>query len=327
MSVSFLRERQVAVEAVTAAAALCARVRAEMVGAQYEAKQDQSPVTTADYGSQALVCQRLATTFPDDAVVAEEQSEALRRPENAASLDLVTRYVRQDLPAATPGDVCDWIDWGASRPGGRFWTLDPIDGTKGFLRNDQYAVALALIENGEVKLGALACPALSLDPHELGGGAGVLFVAVRGAGAVWAPLGGGQARPLGAEPAGARRRLVESVEARHGDHGLQETIARALGLEPPALRMDSQAKYGAVARGDAVLYLRLPSPASSDYREAIWDHAAGAIIVEEAGGRVTDALGEALDFSAGARLQRNRGVVVSRGVGHAAVLTALEGAL
>jgi 3'(2'), 5'-bisphosphate nucleotidase len=89
------------------------------------------------------------------------------------------------------------------------------------------------------------------------------------------------------------------------------------------VRLDSQAKYGVVARGDAAIYLRIPSPKQPDYREKIWDHAAGALIVEEAGGRVTDALGADLDFSRGRRLENNRGIVASNGYLHAAVLDAV----
>jgi 3'(2'), 5'-bisphosphate nucleotidase len=87
--------------------------------------------------------------------------------------------------------------------------------------------------------------------------------------------------------------------------------------------MDSQAKYAAVASGQAVLYLRLPSPKSPDYREKIWDHAAGVIVVEEAGGQVSDMTGKPLDFSKAAKLVDNRGVVVSNGEIHQQVLTAL----
>lgn len=43
-------------------------------------------------------------------------------------------------------------------PKGKFWVLDPVDGTLGFVRGDQYAVALALIEDGQVTLGVLGCP-------------------------------------------------------------------------------------------------------------------------------------------------------------------------
>ncbi|MGB7415640.1 MAG: inositol monophosphatase family protein, partial [Thermosynechococcaceae cyanobacterium] len=85
--------------------------------------------------------------------------------------------------------------------------------------------------------------------------------------------------------------------------------------------------YGAVASGSAALYLRLPSPKSPDYREKIWDHAAGTIVVEEAGGRVTDMHGKPLDFSQGAKLVDNRGVIVSNGLIHDQVLAALQQAV
>ena len=81
-------------------------------------------------------------------------------------------------------------------------------------------------------------------------------------------------------------RFVESVESSHGNPALQSAAARAVDIQTPSLRMDSQAKYAAVARGDAVLYLRLPSADGKCYAEKIWDHATGSLIVEEAGLRI-----------------------------------------
>lgn len=63
------------------------------------------------------------------------------------------------------------------------WTLDPIDGTKGFLRGGQYAVCLALLVDAKVQVGVMGCPNLALDPLEPDGEKGCLFVAVRGQGA------------------------------------------------------------------------------------------------------------------------------------------------
>jgi 3'(2'), 5'-bisphosphate nucleotidase len=323
---SYACEKQVAVEAVTRAAKLCAAVRAQMVrsdSAAFLQKDDRSPVTVADYGAQTLVCQHLSDAFPYDAIVAEEDAAILRRRENAEVLDQVTYFVRRWLPGATRRDICDLVDLGGGRPAQRFWTLDPIDGTKGFLRNDQYAVALALIVGGQVVLGVLACPALSPNLHTSAEDSGVLFVAVRGEGVEMASLNGGAGTPVQVTTAASGLRLVESVEVGHGNHELQELVAGATGIDQPPLRMDSQAKYGAVARGDAALYLRLPSLRSPDYREQIWDHAAGTIIVEEAGGRVSDMHGMPLDFSVGTRLHANRGVVVSNGVLHDGVVSAL----
>lgn len=322
---TYSQEKQVAIEAVTRAARLCMAVRADMVGAESLQKDDKSPVTVADFGAQALVCQHLLAAFPQDTIVGEEDSTDLQKPENGATLAQVTQYVQQLQPEATASAICRWIDAGNGAVTRRFWTLDPIDGTKGFLRNDQYAIALALVEDGQVQVGALACPALPLNLNEPDGPAGVVFIAVRGQGAAMALLNSHTFTPIHVtrEADKANMRFAESVEAAHGDQARQQAIAQATGISQPSLRMDSQAKYGVVARGDAALYLRLPSPKSPDYREKIWDHAAGALIVEEAGGRVTDMHGQPLDFAGDFKMRNNRGVVVSNGLLHAAVLGAL----
>ena len=322
-------ERAVAITAVRAAAALCERVRHDLAAEAIE-KDDRSPVTIADFGAQAVVCRMIADAFPDDPIVGEEGSAALREPERRDALQVVTELVAEQFDAGTRGiisseDVLAWIDLGAGEPAPRFWTLDPIDGTKGFLRGDHYAVALALIEDGEVQVAALACPALDEG--------GSLLVAVRGHG-TW---GSSLASTVDGDDQSAWRRLsvcdaddptcrrfVESVEAGHANHDLQGAVARASGIEAPPLRMDSQAKYAALAGGMAALYLRLPRPGSAGYQEKIWDHAAGALIVEEAGGRVTDIHGQPLNFGQ-ARLAAGGGVVASNGVVHEAAIEAIAG--
>jgi 3'(2'), 5'-bisphosphate nucleotidase len=321
---SYQKETEVALEAVRSAARVCEAVRRIMVTGAVRAmeKSDQSPVTVADFASQAVVCRHLERALPGDVVLAEEDASELAQPERARELASVAEFAAGGVAdvagadlAHDPRRVLSWIDRGrTATPGsrGRFWTLDPIDGTKGFLRDDQYAVALALIEDGKVCVGVLACPRLD---------GGVIFVAARGAGARLATVEGGA--PVAMASPQTAPRLVESVESRHGDHERQESIARAAGLDGAPLRMDSQAKYGVVARGDAALYLRLPSPATPDYREKIWDHAAGAYIITEAGGRVTDVGGRELRFDLGETLADNQGIVATRGIDHDGVLRAL----
>ncbi len=314
------RECEVAVEAVREAARLCVDVRKSLVGAME--KEDRSPVTVADFGSQALVCRRLKAVFPEDPIVAEEDASVLRGAEQTAMRKTVCDFVRAYVQADEDA-VCDWIDAGNGDVAARFWTLDPIDGTKGFLRGDQYAVALALVDCGEVKVAALACPALPVDMDEADGDCGVLFVAVRGESTQMMPLAGGDVADVRIDDPAWR--FAESVESSHGDQDAHKAVARAVGIESPSLRMDSQVKYGAVARGDAALYLRLPSPEYPDYRENIWDHAAGTLIVEEAGGEVSDMFGRPLDFVSAAQMEDNRGVVVSAREIHAQVIDALRG--
>jgi 3'(2'), 5'-bisphosphate nucleotidase len=320
-------EFKTGLEAVRTAARLCEAVRAQMVlgtGPGKLDKQDRSPVTVADFGAQAIVCQLIGDAFAADTIVAEEASAALREAANAGQLATVARFVGDQLGAADEEKVLALIDRGQAEPGARFWVLDPIDGTKGFLRNDQYAIALALIEDGAVQWGFLGCPVF---PRV--GGTGVLFVAQRGRGAQAYTLAGD---PLGAvrvsalaEPANAR--LAESVESAHTNRGLSAQVQESLGITAECVRMDSQAKYAAVARGQAEIYLRSPNPRTPDYRENIWDHAAGWIIVEEAGGKVTDVYGRPMDWTHGRRLEQNIGVVATNGRLHDAVIGAIAGLL
>lgn len=317
---SYDREKQIAIDAILTASRLCEQVRQAIPPAME--KGDKSPVTVADFGSQAIICKAISEAFPDDPIVGEEDASNLKTPEMGNNLAKVTDYVKGVIPNATSDQVTTWIDAGNGNVGRRFWTLDPIDGTKGFLRKDQYAIALALIENGEVKLGIMGCPAYPNHQDT----PGMLFLAVRGEGSMKMPFSNGKFTPIRVVQAEdtENMRFVESVEASHGDQSRQNAIAQAVGISAPSVRMDSQAKYGTVASGQAALYLRLPSPKYPDYRENIWDHAAGAIVVEEAGGRVTDMYGKPLDFSSSIKMVDNRGVVVSNGKIHDVVLAALK---
>ena len=119
----------------------------------------------------------------------------------------------------------------------------------------------------------------------------------------------------------ATRRFAESVESTHSDLDTHAQIAQQVGITTdPPIRMDGQGKYGVLARGEASVYIRLPNPATPDYRECIWDHAAGLIVVEEAGGVVTDVDGRALDFSQGRRMTTNRGILATNGRLHPQLL-------
>ncbi len=324
MNPTYDRECEVAIRAVREASLLCRSV-GRQIAPEVLAKKDRSPVTVADFGSQALVCRVLAETFPADPVIAEEDSTELRQAGNAELRGRVLAEVRALRPEVDEPTLLKWIDQGGARAfSSRFWTLDPIDGTKGFLRSEQYAIALALIVDGTVAVAAMACPNLALEPGSTGP-SGAIFVAVRGRGASVRPIDhDAPVTPIHVSPCDstARARFCESVESGHSAHGESAELARRLGIASPPVRLDSQAKYAVVARGEAEIYLRLPTRA--DYREKIWDHAAGVLVVEEAGGRVTDVSGRPLEFHHGRELSANRGVVVSNGPLHERIIEALN---
>lgn len=323
-------EAVTAAQAVAEAACLAGWVQREgTVGAL--PKPDDSPVTVADFAVQALVARRLASAFPDVPLVAEEDASQLRCATAGHLHARVADFVRRFEPDVDSDGVLDWIDRGRGTPGRRYWTLDPIDGTKGLLRGGQYAVALALIQDGAVEVGILGCPRLSLrgaavlrvetDVHGLG-----LAIAVRGRGAWWVlPLAEEITRlsvSTVADP--TRARVLHPFETAHSDVVQLERVLRAIGSGVEPVLMDSQAKHVVLAAGRADLLLRFPTIPNS--HDAIWDHAAGSLLISEAAGQVSDLAGQPLDFSAGRRLWRNNGLVASNGWLHDAALRAIEAA-
>ncbi|KAF6805314.1 3',5'-bisphosphate nucleotidase [Colletotrichum sojae] len=346
---AYAKELEVAQLAVQRASILTKRVFHEKAKGTVD-KNDKSPVTIGDFGAQALIIAALRHHFPEDEIVAEEEAAQLRTDASLRDQiwDLVRTVKLDDAnaesflggPIASAESMLELIDRGNSKGGarGRIWAIDPIDGTKGFLRGGQYAVCLALMVDGDVKVGVLGCPNLPVDDKaplaaDIGSNAtdntgyGVIFSAVLGRGATSRPLRTGviaegvqiSMKPL-SEMAAAT--FCESVEAGHSAHDDQAQIATKLGITKPSVRMDSQSKYGSIARGAGDIYLRLPVKAT--YQEKIWDHAAGDLVVREAGGQVTDIQGKRLDFSVGRTLANNKGVIAAPAAVHGGVLKVVQ---
>ncbi|XP_015572992.1 SAL1 phosphatase-like [Ricinus communis] len=327
-SMSYEKELAAAKKAASLSARLCKKVQKALLQSDVQSKLDKSPVTVADYGSQALVSLVLQRELPSEpfSLVAEEDSGDLRKDDAQETLDRITKLVNDTLASdgsygdstLSKDDVLRAIDCGKSEGGshGRHWVLDPIDGTKGFVRGDQYAIALGLLDEGKVVLGALACPNLPLasiadaNQHALNGEVGCLFYAKLGAGTYMQSLDSSSAMKVqvSAIDNPEEASFFESYEAAHSMHDLSSSIAKKLGVKAPPVRIDSQAKYGALSRGDGAIYLRFPR---AGYREKIWDHAAGYIVVTEAGGVAADAAGNPLDFSRGRYLDLDTGIIVT----------------
>ncbi|MHC4990655.1 MAG: 3'(2'),5'-bisphosphate nucleotidase [Planctomycetota bacterium] len=305
---------RIAVDVVGRACNVARAVQRDLDRTRHITKDDRSPVTVADYAAQAIVALDLRQNLGDVHIVGEEHAGYLREPDHALVRDAVldaVRCVHADVDADAVLDAIDACDHDATAAA--YWTLDPVDGTKGFLRGQQYAIALAYIERGRVVQGVLGCPNLPARlerPLDTADDTGVVYAAAAGGGA-WEILGG--------DTAGARRvhvatledtracRVCESVERAHSKQSDTDRILEVLGRGREPVRLDSQCKYAVVARGQADAYMRLPT--RKDYIEKIWDHAAGSLIAIEAGATVSDVSGRALDFGRGPLLSGNRGVI------------------
>lgn len=309
---------QQALEAVRVGCVVARHVQGQTTKNQLE-KDDRSPVTVADFAVQAVIAQRLGE------LVGEESAEDVRKDQRI--LGATVEAVRSVWSDADATRVVEAIGRGSgsTSPAG-FWVLDPIDGTKGFLRGQQYCIALAYVEQGRPVLGVLGCPNLPTDfdvPLSSAAEQGAIYYATLGGGA-FEVAGSAPPRKIQASvPQPGIITFCESVESKHSNQEETRRIVDSLGIsEVHSVRLDSQCKYAVVARGQADAYLRMPT--SADYVEKIWDHAAGSLIASEAGCVVSDVEGAALDFTRGRYLDDNRGVIVSTRGLHSRLIDAMR---
>jgi len=205
-------------------------------------KDDRSPLTEADLASHRILVDGLRALSPEIPVLSEESTD---------------------------------VDASERRGWSRFWCVDPLDGTREFVkRNDEFCICIALIEDGEPVLGLVHAPV-----------SGRCHFAARGFGAFVAEADG-RVSAIGCVGVGAQWRVAGSRS--HADQRSEAVLAR-IGdcVHRP---MGSALKFGLVAEGAADLYLRL-GPTSE------WDTAAGQCIVECAGGEVLDLCGAPLRYN------------------------------
>lgn len=197
-------------------------------------KADDSPVTRADERAEAIIVEILHREAPGIPVIAEETAE------------------RDGLPSAPPP---------------RFWLVDPLDGTKEFLRrNGEFTVNIALVEGDRPVLGVVHVPAL-----------GETFAAA-GAGTATRQHGNRAPEPIAARPVPPRGAVVVHSRSHESNDKLASYLAT---LDHPATRVSGSAiKFGLIAAGEADLYPRF-GPTME------WDTAAGQAVLEAAGGSIT----------------------------------------
>ncbi|WP_280564673.1 3'(2'),5'-bisphosphate nucleotidase CysQ [Chromohalobacter sp. 48-RD10] len=210
-----------------------------------EEKEDKSPLTEADQAAHEVIVSGL-NALPDAIpVLSEEDGEAFTGPDAQ----------------------------------GRYWLVDPLDGTKEFIkRNGEFTVNIALIENGKPLLGVVVAPALD-----------VAYLAAEGLGAFKVEASG-QRQPIrvsGRPAEGATWRVVGSRS--HPSPDLAEWLEQ-LGSHD-MVPMGSSLKLCLVAEGAADTYPRLGPT-------CLWDTGAAQAVVEQAGGRVETLEGYILSYAA-----------------------------
>jgi len=328
-------------------------------------KADASPVTVADLACQGVVNTELmnsgliAGPMDRDApgMLGEESGSILTGADAGGTMDAVLAVLRGSgvMESITGDDLLRAIDAAkvaeyrrAAPLPERYWTLDPIDGTKGFIKGRAYAVCLALIERGQPTVCALACPKLNpdrladaLEPHAMGclvlaerlsrpGSAGRHDLDTFLWGPVWSVPFAADGSPdwdladaqpaLPEVPSGAQPRWTEGLERSPRDVRVLDQVMRVVGGSR-TIAMDSQAKYATVSRGQSDVYLR-PAPRSWGMR--VWDHAAGVGLCQASGRLATDLRGHPVEFSTGYALSGQGMLVAPPGLQNR-ILEALAG--
>lgn len=303
-------------------------------------KEDESPVTVADFAAQAILISALRHHFPGDQFIGEESAIALRKdPELVErvwalvssakdSMAVCSEEIRAAIPA-TSDEMLQVIDLGGDGEGmgdRRTWILDPIDGTAAFIRGQQFAVSLALVVDGEQQVGVVGYPNLvdetaivhedAIDQE----GYGLLVSAVKGQGASKRVM-----RCSGLQPAKKLVQMridelvfVESLASPYINLEKQRTVRDRLQATAPITDLWSmQVKYGALIIGACNAMVRIPK--YEGYRPWAWDHAGGMLVYEESGGKITDMHGRPFRYC-GRKLMENVGVVAALPKIHAHVL-------
>lgn len=234
-----------------------------------EMKPGDEPVTIADRSASDLIVSGLQEAFPADVVISEERADNLERLQRE-----------------------------------RVWYIDPIDGTKDFIRGESgFAVMIGLTEGARPIVGALYQPT---DER--------LFLAARGAGAHI--LEGGRApRRLACSAVSelAEIRLVASKS--HRSRNI-DRVKSTLGIASEENLGSVGLKIGVIAAGERDLYVNTSS------RTKLWDTCAPQVVLEEAGGSLTDLHGEPLRYDI-EETRNRRGLLASNGRIHGAVVSAL----
>ncbi|KAK1378933.1 putative PAP-specific phosphatase, mitochondrial [Heracleum sosnowskyi] len=330
------KELEAAVDVVERACHLCVEVKKSLFSSKGKIieKIDQTPVTIADFGVQALVSLELGKLFPSIPLVAEEDSAFLRSNNLANSvLDVVADKAKFSSKPLTEADVLEAIDRGGkdasvfeSSPA-TYWVLDPIDGTKGFLKGSEalYVVGLSLVVEGDVVLGVMGCPnwqeedsnKLTIESQEykdIISRLGVVMVSHVGCGTWKKRLNDTSSNTTDMADSWIRcfvdkYSVINESRFCISDSQLWESLPLSNSFDATTdmknisanevlilpLCCGSLCKYLMVASGRASVFI-LRSRVERIIK--VWDHAVGIICVQEAGGMVTDWEGRKIDLAA-----------------------------
>ncbi|TFG23106.1 MAG: hypothetical protein EU529_08315 [Promethearchaeota archaeon] len=260
-------------------------------------KDDSSPVTIADFASQIYIISKLKELYPKDQIIAEEDAISLIDDKGIK----VIRDCFHDLNIHDVAEVKEILNY-RGKSSNRIWTIDPIDGTRGFQEGLSYALGICLMKKSIPKICAIAVP----DYNEKGL---AIFSAELYQGAK-ASYGGADFKPINVSTQKdiKKARMCHSL---HYDMPWVVQFAEKIGIKN-RIQLDSMAKFCMVADGSCDIYIK----PIMGYEAFSWDYSPGDLLVREAGGIVTDLDEERLTFKDNKCILRSPGIISTNGLLH-----------
>ncbi|MFX1554859.1 MAG: 3'(2'),5'-bisphosphate nucleotidase CysQ [Promethearchaeota archaeon] len=266
-------------------------------------KRDQSPVTLADLATQIYIVDNLRAKFPEDHILAEEEGSLI----DINSEKLI--YECFDDLKIKVGEIKETINY-RGRFSKREWTVDPIDGTQGYVEGLSYAVGIGLMVESDPKISAISVP--NYNEEGLG-----VFSAVKNIG-VYASYGGKEFKEIKVSNQDSLKDAV-LCHSLHYDKPWVLEFAKKVGINK-LIRIDSMLKFCKIADGSADLYIK-PIDRKHSFS---WDFLPGYLIVTEAGGKVTDSSNRPIWFKSDTLMWSEPAVIASNGVIHDKVIDHLK---
>ena len=273
-------------------------------GFQSYKKKDKSPVTLADFASQIFILSQLKENFYADQIFAEEESSLFSK-----NIEVLIKKCFIDNNLKPNEELSSLLNYRGSQSK-RQWIIDPIDGTKGYLRGLSYAVGIGLMENSEPKMCAIGVP--NYRNEEL-----AIFVAEKGKGAQ-ASYGDKEFSPIHVSHENSLSSSVMCQSLHHNKQWINE-LAEMIEAKK-VISMDGMGKFCMVADGSADLYVR---EMNLDYSFS-WDYMPGDLLVREAGGIITDLNYKSLTFKEDKCKWTAQGLIASNGILHDEIISNIK---
>lgn len=297
-------ELKLAIEIVNTASKITEWFRE--VGFQSYQKEDDSPVTIADYATQIYIINKIMEQFPGDQIIAEED-------DNSFLDHKAKRSINSCYEALNIGENINIEKtlMKKDKYSKRQWTVDPIDGTKGYQKGLSYAIGIGFMINSDPKICTIAVP----NYKKFGK---AIFIAEKDNGSKFA-INNSEFKPINVSPQSQLKQAKMCHSLHYDEPWVMDFATRAEIAN--FVQIDSMAKFCMIADGTADLYVK---PMNKS-RSFTWDFLPGILLVQEAGGTVTDLQGNSIELQNDKCVVSAPGLIASNSIIHDDIIEKLKG--